>query len=143
MYFRFTNADIMAELKGMQDLPMYFGTEPVIMKLAGELRNAATHAEKVLWQHLKGKKMLGFKFRRQHAVDQFILDFFCYEALLAIEVDGEVHNDASQAERDDERTKLLNSFGITVLRFTNEQVENNINSVVKEIHDFLEEHSKK
>ena len=76
-------------------------------------------------------------------MDQFILDFFCYEALLAIEVDGEVHNDASQAERDDERTKLLNSFGITVLRFTNEQVENNINSVVKEIHDFLEEHSKK
>ena len=87
--------------------------------------------------------MLGFKFRRQHAVDQFILDFFCYEALLAIEVDGEVHNDASQAERDDERTKLLNSFGITVLRFTNEQVENNINPVLKEIHDFLEEHSKK
>ena len=82
----------MAELKGMQDLPMYFGTEPEIMRLAGGLRNNCTDAEKILWQHIRGKKLSGYKFRRQDAVDRFILDFFCYTAMLGIELDGEVHN---------------------------------------------------
>ncbi|MHC1707095.1 MAG: endonuclease domain-containing protein [Bacteroidales bacterium] len=131
----------MAELKGLQDLPMYFGAEPEILRLAGELRNHSTKAEKILWQQIRGKKILGYKFRRQHAVDQFILDFFCYEALLAIEVDGEVHNESYQAERDEERSKLLNRFGIHVLRFTNQQVENNIDQVLQEIKNALQEYS--
>jgi imidazole glycerol-phosphate synthase subunit HisF len=77
------------------------------------------------------------KFRRQHAFDDYILDFYCHKMKLAIEVDGAVHNDAEVAVYDMVRTKNLNENGITVLRFTNEEVEKNIKAVIQKIKDWI------
>ena len=96
-----------------------------------------TYAEKVLWQQLRNRKMDGLKFRRQHPVSIFILDFYCHEKKLAIEVDGGIHQSEDQREWDGNRTFELNELGITVLRFANEEVIDSINKVINEINDYL------
>jgi very-short-patch-repair endonuclease len=83
----------MAILRGKEEHPIYFGVTPEILRLAGELRSSMTPAEKILWSHLRNRKVLGFKFRRQHPVSDFIVDFYCHEARLVIEADGSVHSD--------------------------------------------------
>ncbi|MEI6455931.1 MAG: endonuclease domain-containing protein [bacterium] len=127
----------MTVLKGPEDYPFYFGAKPETLRLAAELRNTMTEAEKILWKHLRNRQLAGCRFRRQHPVNEFIIDFFCYEAMIAVEVDGEVHNDLTQIEYDIERTRILNQLGIMVIRFSNRDVESNINDVVKKIIDFL------
>lgn len=123
----------MAKLSGGEDYPIYFGAGPELMKLAGELRKNMTPAEKLLWQKLRNRKVRGYRFRRQHPLKEFIMDFFCYEAKLVIEVDGEVHNTISQSERDQERTEILKEFGLRELRFTNMDVFENIEKVIRKI----------
>ncbi len=85
------------------------------------MRSQPTEAEKALWELLRGKKT-GFKFRRQHIVGDFIVDFLCLEKHLIIEVDGGYHNDPQVAENDELRSEILELQGYTILRFTNEQV---------------------
>ena len=92
-----------------------------------------TEAEKLLWKRLRNKQVKGYRFRRQHPVGQFVVDFFCYEAKLVIELDGEIHNDPYQMERDKERTKILESMGLTEIRFRNIEVFNNPDVVVTKI----------
>jgi very-short-patch-repair endonuclease len=120
----------MAKLKGAEDYPIYYGAKPQGLRLAGDLRHCMTRAEKLLWVELRNRKMDGFRFRRQHPIDEFIVDFFCYEANLVLELDGESHLDAAQIERDVERTKTLNHHGLKVIRFKNEEVENMMNDVI-------------
>ncbi|HRQ33817.1 MAG TPA: DUF559 domain-containing protein, partial [Anaerolineales bacterium] len=84
-----------------------------------ELRQNATDAEKLMWQLLRNRGVHDAKFRRQHPIASYILDFFCHEANLAIELDGSGHLEDKQAKYDDERTKILNEQGIRVLRFSN------------------------
>jgi len=72
----------------------------------------------------------------------FVVDFFCYRLLLAIELDGSVHNWSYQKERDNERTKVLEGFGITVIRFTNDEVENNVEKVIEVIEEKIKEQKK-
>ncbi len=84
-------------------------------------RRQPTEAENHLWQELRNHK-LGVRFRRQHAIQQFIVDFVCLEAWLIIEVDGSIHADADQAEYDGGRTHDLQKAGFLVLRFSNEDV---------------------
>ena len=133
----------MVQLKGKEEYPFYFGASLEILSRAGDLRRNMTKAEKILWQKLRDKQLDGFRFRRQHPIDTFIADFFCYQAMLVVEVDGNVHDDISQAERDIERTRILNRHQIRVIRFTNTQVENNINFVLDEIRIALLEYSGK
>ena len=83
-------------------------------------RRAPTEAEDALWQMLRVERDRGFKFRRQHAIGPYIVDFYCAAAGLAIEVDGPIH--ASQADADAERTRFIESLRVRVLRVTNEQV---------------------
>ena len=123
----------MAKLSGAEKYPIYYGAKPQVLRLAGDLRHSMTPAEKLLWKQIRDRKMSGFRFRRQHPIDEFIVDFFCYEANLVIELDGEVHLDAAQRERDVERTKILNYHGLKVIRFKNEEVENMINDVITQI----------
>ncbi len=104
--------------------------------LARQMRREATAAENRLWQRLRNKQILGYKFRRQHAIDRFIVDFICNQAQLVIEVDGEIH-DYTQ-EEDGIRQDFLESQGLRVIRFRNEEVLNNIDGVVKEIARWLE-----
>ena len=83
------------------------------------MRREMTPAERRLWRALRDRQLGGYKFRRQHPVGTFVLDFSCPEAKLAVEVDGTVHNDRDQTLKDAARTEVLNNFGITVLRIPN------------------------
>ena len=98
-----------------------------------ELRKRLTPAEAALWTLLKGKKVEGRKFRRQHSVGKYILDFYCPSELLAIELDGEHHFTDRGATYDQERTNYLNSLQIRVIRFENEQIFQSPEAVVAEI----------
>ena len=98
---------------------------PHLKTFRKELRNNLTPAEAKLWTLLKGKQMEGRKFRRQHSVANYILDFYCPEERLAIELDGQGHFEASQAEYDHERDMFLEAYGIKVLRFENKWVWDN------------------
>ena len=104
-----------------------------IFKNAKELRSAETDAEKRLWIFLRNRKLKGKKFRRQHAIANYVVDFYCNECKLAIELDGNVHKLADAKEYDEARTILLNELGITVLRFWNNEVLNNIEGVAEVI----------
>jgi very-short-patch-repair endonuclease len=127
----------MVKLGGQEEYPIYFGAGPELLRIAGDLRKSMTKAEKVLWERLRGRQVKGYRFRRQHPVKDFIVDFFCYDAMLSIEVDGEVHNDSYQNERDEQRKMILKRLGINELRYTNEQVLNQIDKVIKEIESEL------
>ena len=102
---------------------------------AEENRKNPTEAESVLWEALRTKG-IGAKFRRQHIIGDFIVDFFCNEANLVIELDGGYHNKPTQIKSDTERTAALNAMGYTELRFKNEEVICNIDKVLKTIQTF-------
>lgn len=107
---------------------------PAIRQFARELRQPLTPAEASLWRLLRNRN-LGFKFRRQHEIEFFIIDFYCAEVKLCIEIDGESHLEKTQQDYDAARTEYLESLGRKVLRFTNNDVRFNINVVVQEILD--------
>jgi len=123
----------LAKLGGQEDYPIYFGAGPEILRIAGDLRKSMTPAERLLWKEIRNRKINGFSFRRQHPVKDFVVDFFCYHAMLIIEIDGDVHDDAYQKERDDERMKIIKKLGINEIRFKNEEVINNLEQVIKRI----------
>ena len=99
--------------------------------LRKELRSHATPAEAVLWKMLKGRNADGMKFRRQQGIGPYVLDFYCPELRLCVELDGSSHD--YKYEYDEQRTEFLQKQGIRVLRFRNEQVWQGIDSVVDEI----------
>ncbi|WP_018618335.1 endonuclease domain-containing protein [Spirosoma luteum] len=105
----------------------------VLMPIRKELRNNATESEQFLWQFLKGNKLAGRKYRRQHSIGLFILDFYCPSERLAIELDGAVHDTTDAKQQDEDRQKAIEGLSITVLRFKNEAVLKNINQVLDEI----------
>ena len=102
------------------------------------LRLTATPAEVTLWQFLKKSQVGGLKFRRQHSVGEFVLDFYCPEIKLDLELDGEVHNSPMAYERDMKRTQYLNHLGISVLRYHNDVVFNNVQGIIDSILHFAE-----
>ncbi len=104
--------------------------------LAREMRHDPTTSESQLWQRLRNHQVRGFKFRRQHTIDRFIVDFYCSEAHLIIEVDGPVHQ--YTPEEDAVRQAFLENMNMRVLRFTNEQVQTNVGRVLTEIGSVLE-----
>ncbi|MBI2427557.1 MAG: DUF559 domain-containing protein [Ignavibacteriales bacterium] len=106
------------------------------------LRNNATRAEKILWSYLRNSKLDGFKFRRQHGIDPYIVDFYCPESSLAVELDGGVHFTDEARAYDVEREKFLLNHNIVTLRFRNEEVFNDIDSVLQTILAKLKERSK-
>jgi very-short-patch-repair endonuclease len=126
------------KLNGEWDYPIYFGAGPDLFRLAGELRKSMTPAEKILWEQLRRKQLKGMRFRRQHPLKNFIVDFFCYDAMLVIEIDVEVHNGEFHSERDEQRTIILHQLGIREIRFRNEEVLQNLDSVLRKIHINLE-----
>jgi very-short-patch-repair endonuclease len=97
------------------------------------LRKNMTKAEVYLWKRLKDKKLFKVKFRRQHPVDIFVVDFYCHEIKLAIEIDGGIHLDKEISEYDHGRTHDIEKLGIKIIRFTNDQVFNDINKVLCDI----------
>lgn len=98
---------------------------------ARQLRHDATPAEQILWKRLRHRQLRGLKFRRQHPIGEFIVDFYCAEHKLIIELDGVVH--AYQRERDQERTDILEHQGYHVLRIKNAEIKQDIESVLRRI----------
>ncbi len=99
-----------------------------------ENRKNPTQAEEILWETLRGKKLSGYKFRRQHQIDEFIVDFVCLSKHLVIEIDGGYHDTEEMQLTDVWRTSALNELGYTVIRFSNEEVIGDIESVLEKIH---------
>jgi very-short-patch-repair endonuclease len=121
-------------MKGVSvEYPMYFGATPDIFKLAKELRKAETKGEKLLWSKLSRNQLLDLHFRRQHPINRFIADFYCPKIKLIIEVDGSIHELPEYKAYDIGRSDILNDFGITVIRFTNEQIIEQIDITIEQI----------
>lgn len=108
------------------------------MSRARLLRKKATDAERILWRHLRNRNFAGYKFRRQHPLDPYILDFYCPSAKLAIELDGGGHNYRAGQIRDRARSEFIGRQGIAVLRFWNHQVRQEPDSVLQAIWFALE-----
>jgi len=126
-------------MKGLSvEYPMYFGAKPSIFKLAKELRKSQTEAEKILWSKLNKNQILGLQFRRQHPINKFIADFFCAKIKLVVEIDGNIHDIPEYHNHDLGRSNVLNDFGITVIRFTNEQIIQEIDYTVNQIQKIAE-----
>ena len=110
---------------------------PEKIKRAKELRQNMTPAEKILWQKLRAKRFKGLKFRRQQIIEGFIVDFYCHSLGLVIEIDGEIHD--KQKKYDREREKILLAKDLCVLRFSNQQVIENISLVLESIAEKVED----
>ncbi|AKD56446.1 endonuclease domain-containing protein [Spirosoma radiotolerans] len=109
----------------------------VLKSIRKELCNGATDAEKLLWQHLKGSQLAGLKFRRQHSIGLFVLDFYCPSERLAIELDGEIHQTSEVRLNDEERQKAIETLEIQVIRFQNAAVMDNLSQVLRDIQQHV------
>jgi very-short-patch-repair endonuclease len=98
---------------------------------AKQLRREMTPQEAALWQRLRGRRVGGFKFRRQQLINGFIADFYCAEAAVVLEVDGEIH--AEQAEYDAHRDQVFAAREIVTVRFANDRIDHDLNAVLSEI----------
>ncbi len=119
--------------KRVIDRHMFYGARKNIFLQAIELRNSMTIAETTLWEELRKRKLFKARWKRQHPVDIFVLDFYCHKYRLAIEVDGEIHLKEEVRERDDGREHDIEKPGIKILRFTNKEVLENIEFVKERI----------
>jgi very-short-patch-repair endonuclease len=127
-------------VRGYRDFPRnaaISGTDikgmPTSLTRRRRLRREATDAERFVWNRLRGRRLQGFKFRRQHPLGPYILDFFCPERRLAIELDGGQHFEPAAQAYDQRCTEFLRCFGISVLRFNNDQVFLETEAVVEVI----------
>ena len=110
-------------------------TPKYVIKLAREQRDSLTRSEQLMWSRLSNRQLHGFRFRCQHPVCRYILDFYCHRAMLAIEIDGDIHK--YRKEYDNYRDEFLSGIGITTLRFSADEVMNNIENVIERIGSIL------
>ncbi|WP_342597452.1 type ISP restriction/modification enzyme [Cyanobacterium aponinum UTEX 3222] len=108
-----------------------------LLEKARELRKKQTPTEKILWECLRGNRLLDFKFRRQHNIGSFIVDFYCHSAKLVIEIDGKIHEELEQKEKDKNRDEWLKNHGLKVLRIKNEDILNNLENTLNIIVENL------
>ena len=114
---------------------------PKLKQLAKELRKNGTLSEVLLWNKLKRKQMLGYDFSRQRPIDNYIVDFFCQELSLAIEIDGRTHGD--KEEYDNKRQKALENLGVKFLRYTESQIRSNLWAVLEDIEEWIKKNENK
>jgi very-short-patch-repair endonuclease len=119
------------KISGMHD-----GATPKVFKNAAKLRENMTEPEIKLWDYLKTKP-LGYKFRRQHPIAGYVLDFYCHKLRLSIEIDGGYHLKKEQKEKDTQRTEYLKGVGIAEHRFTNEEILSNFKKTIEIINSVL------
>jgi len=122
----------------IKNIVMKIYYNPKLKELARQLRNNSTKSEIKLWMCLKGKQMYGYDFHRQKPIDKYIVDFFCNKLKLAIECDGYSHQIVEVWEKDTKKTKRLRALGIEVLRFSDKQILNDIDNVLRVIEDYIE-----
>ncbi|MRT94222.1 endonuclease domain-containing protein [Ancylomarina sp. 16SWW S1-10-2] len=114
---------------------MFYNAKPHIFEKAKYLRENMTMAELKLWEVLRNKQVQGLRFRAQHPIDIFIADFYCHSLKLVIEIDGGIHLNAEQKEYDIGREAEINHWGIKIIRFTNAEVEKDIDQVLLHINE--------
>ena len=112
---------------------------PYLKPLARKLRANMTYPERLLWSAIRRRQVLDIRFLRQQPIDRYIVDFYAQHVDLVIEIDGRSH-DAERFEADVERQQRLKSFGLTVLRFSNDQVIQDVGAVTYAIADWIERH---
>ncbi|MEX1276575.1 MAG: endonuclease domain-containing protein [Bacteroidota bacterium] len=105
------------------------------------LRKSMPEAEVILWSKLKEKQLAGYKFRRQYSVGPYVVDFYCAQKKLAIELDGDSHFGPGAQERDGKRQEWIETFGLRFLRFTNNEVQKNLYGILTAIEEALHEQS--
>ena len=110
---------------------------PKLKEFARKLRNDSTFTEIMMWNYLKGKQMKGYDFDRQKPIDNYIVDFYCKDLLLAIEIDGESHY--GNPERDKKKDNRLNELGVIVLRFDDMDVRHRLDKVLEKIENWIDE----
>ena len=115
---------------------MFEGAGRLLFERAAELRKNQTFTEEILWNYLRAKP-LGFKFRRQHPYSCYILDFYCHALKLAIEVDGSIHKIEEMKASDQIRQLQLEELGLTILRFTNDQLTTTPEEIIKQLESYL------
>jgi very-short-patch-repair endonuclease len=115
---------------------------PKLKEIARQLRNNSTLSEVLLWLELKGKMMRGYDFHRQKPIDNYIVDFFCHELMLVIEIDGITHTWEEVAVNDEIRQRKIESLGIQFLRFDDKEIKQNMSFVLNTIHDWISEKEK-
>jgi very-short-patch-repair endonuclease len=118
---------------------MFYGASVRTFEAARILRRNMTLAEKIIWRKLRNKNLLDARFRRQHPINIFIVDFYCHKLKLVIEIDGEIHFDKKAKKYDSGRTGELEKMGLRVIRFTNDQVLYKLDSVISEIFEVITE----
>lgn len=118
-------------------LPFHADASWKIFEHARSLKKTMTPAENLLWQNLRNRKVSNCKFRRQHPIARYIVDFYCHEARLVIEVDGGIHFTPENIQYDQFRTEELEGLGLKVIRFRNEEVLENMSGVLAEIRKYL------
>jgi very-short-patch-repair endonuclease len=123
--------------KNIIEKTMFFGAKPKIFEKAKLLRENMTETEQLLWERLSKKKIKGYRFKAQHPISKFIVDFYCHKAKLVIEIDGSIHNEEDLKERDEGRAVELEEFGLKVIRFKNEEIIINIEHFISKIKDHL------
>ncbi|MBU6229032.1 MAG: DUF559 domain-containing protein [Cyanobacteria bacterium REEB459] len=110
---------------------------PILKERARQLRQNMTPGEIKLWQHLKGKQLLGYDFDRQRPIDHFIVDFYCKQLMLALEIDGSSHDGAAAQARDQRRQARLEALGVRMLRFQEAKVRRDVEAVVEAIRVWI------
>jgi very-short-patch-repair endonuclease len=115
----------------------YYGSSPKTEGRAKSLRRESTEAEKLFWKIVRNRAVNGLKFRRQHPIGHFIVDFYCHEVKLAIELDGDVHDVDEVKQYDKARQKVVEELGITLLRFDNEIIFTNPDGVLIKISEHI------
>ncbi len=107
------------------------------IQLAKEFRKSPTKSERIMWNAIHNRQFLNLKFRRQHLIKGYLVDFYCYDLKLAVEVDGPVHLDEDQMNYDQERQKIIEDQGIKFFRVKSEDVEYNIEQVLNRLKVFI------
>ena len=113
-----------------------------LTELARQLRNNSTKSEIKLWKQLKGKQMFGYDFHRQKPVDNYILDFFCHELMLGIELDGYSHLLEEVQVKDKIKEARMNELGINILRFSDRNIMKDLIGVMRVIEQYIEDYEK-
>jgi type I restriction enzyme R subunit len=108
-----------------------------LRQLVRDLRQQQTTAEALLWELLRNRRLRGFKFRRQHQIGRYVADFYCREAQLVIECDGSVHDAKEQWQHDHDRDVYLARQGIRILRFSNDRILNETETIIEEVANCL------
>jgi len=129
----------MVRLSNTVEQTMFYGAKSETFLKAKVLRENMTVPESLLFEKLRKNQILGLRFKAQHPINQFIVDFYCHKLKLVIEIDGEIHENDEAQEYDFNRTIELEKFGLKVVRFKNKDIIDNIDLVIRKINDICKE----